>query len=170
MTDCIGEVMATQQHHEFHAYRPDEAMVPCSQLLSASNAGLHFEHSDSVPEEWQTRLSEFVLFQGSIFDLTPELLGAVDGVYDRAALVALPAGLRDEYASHLTSLTQAQGQLLICYEYDQACADGPPFSVPEGEVRRLYEGTFAIELLETQSVQGGLKGLCPASEAVWLLR
>jgi thiopurine S-methyltransferase len=113
---------------------------------------------------------EFVLFQGSIFDLTPELLGAVDGVYDRAALVALPAGLRDEYASHLTSLTQAQGQLLICYEYDQACADGPPFSVPEGEVRRLYEGTFAIELLETQSVQGGLKGLCPASEAVWLLR
>ena len=25
-------------------------------------------------------------------------------------------------------------------------------------------------LLETQSVQGGLKGLCPASEAVWLLR
>jgi hypothetical protein len=56
MTDCIGEVMAMQQHHEFHAYRPDEAMVPCSQLLSASNAGLHFEHSDSLPEEWQTRL------------------------------------------------------------------------------------------------------------------
>jgi len=112
----------------------------------------------------------FVLFQGSIFDLTPELLGPVDSVYDRAALVALPTGLRDEYARHLTNLTRAQRQLLICYEYDQACADGPPFSVPEDEVRRLYQATFAIELLEKKSVQGGLKGRCPASEAVWLLR
>ena len=112
----------------------------------------------------------FVLFQGSIFDLTPELLGPVDGVYDRAALVALPASLRDEYARHLTNLTRAQRQLLICYEYDQACAEGPPFSVPEEEVRRLYQATFALELLETQSVHGGLKGRCPASEAVWLLR
>ncbi|WP_399259072.1 thiopurine S-methyltransferase [Terriglobus albidus] len=112
----------------------------------------------------------FVLFQGSIFDLTPDLLGPVDAVYDRAALVALPAGLRDEYASHLTSLTRAQRQLLICYEYNQACAEGPPFSVPEDEVKRLYQTTFAIELLENQRVEGGLKGRCPATEPVWLLR
>ncbi|WP_399258521.1 hypothetical protein [Terriglobus albidus] len=111
-----------------------------------------------------------MLFQGSIFDLTPDLLGPVDAVYDRAALVALPAGLRDEYASHLTSLTRARRQLLICYEYNQACAEGPPFSVPEDEVKRLYQATFAIELLENQRVEGGLKGRCPATERVWLLR
>lgn len=48
-----------------------------------------------------------MVFQGSIFDLTAEILGPVDGIYDRAALVALPVGLRDEYASHLVNLTRA---------------------------------------------------------------
>lgn len=110
-----------------------------------------------------------VIFQGSIFDLTPERLGPVDLVYDRAALVALPLELRERYKSHLVNLTIAAPQLLICYEYDQSCADGPPFSVREEELRRLYEGLFSLGLLGRYEVEGGLKGKCPASEAVWQL-
>ncbi len=111
-----------------------------------------------------------VIFQGSIFDLTADILNPVDMVYDRAALVALPRAMRDRYASHLRTLTSAAPQLLICYEYDQNCTGGPPFSVEEDEVRHLYRASFQIELLERRSIQGGFRGKYPASEAVWRLR
>jgi len=109
------------------------------------------------------------IFQGSIFELKAESIGPIDLVYDRAALVALPHELRSRYAVQLTALTSAAAQLLICYEYDQACVDGPPFSVTEHEVRRLYQGTYDLRMLEQANVKGGLKGKCPATESVWKL-
>ena len=112
----------------------------------------------------------FTIFQGSIFELTPEVLGPVDFVYDRAALVAFPEEMRDRYAPHLVTLTVAAPQLLISYEYDQACMDGPPFSVTEHELERLYRERFVFSLLEREQVAGGLKGKCPAHEAVWHLQ
>ena len=45
--------------------------------------------------------------------------------------------------------------------------DGPPFSVVESEVRDLYPAVPAPLLLERQQVKGGLKGKCPATEAVY---
>ncbi|MDD5581489.1 MAG: hypothetical protein PHY16_19770 [Methylobacter sp.] len=48
-------------------------------------------------------------------------------LYDRAAFVALPAGIRKHYTSHLMNITAAAPQLLITYEYNQQFIDGPPF-------------------------------------------
>lgn len=108
------------------------------------------------------------VFQGSIFELTHELLGPVDAVYDRAALVALPEAMRAQYATHVMELTGRAAQLLICFEYDQACMDGPPFSVREEEVRQRYGREYAVRLLER--VTGELlKGYCPSMDAVWAL-
>jgi len=109
-----------------------------------------------------------VVFQGSLFELTPEVLGPVDAVYDRAALVALPEAMRTQYAQHLMELTGRAPQLLVCFEYDQACMDGPPFSVEESEVRRRYQQEYALRLLERVSGEM-LKGICPSTEAVWIL-
>ena len=109
------------------------------------------------------------VFQGNIFELTADLLGPVDAVYDRAALVAFPKDMRDQYALHLVQITQSAPQLCICFEYDQACTDGPPFSVPEPELRAQYERSFEFHLLERKDVPGGLKGMCPATEAAWKL-
>ena len=39
------------------------------------------------------------IFVGDIFDLSASVLGAVDVVYDRAALVALPEEMRPRYAA-----------------------------------------------------------------------
>ncbi len=109
-----------------------------------------------------------VVFQGSIFELTRELLGPVDAVYDRAALVALPEVMRTQYAAHLIELAARVPQLLICFEYDQASMDGPPFSVKEDEVRHRYGREYAVRLLER--VTGELlKGYCPSMDAVWAL-
>ncbi len=110
------------------------------------------------------------LFVGDIFDLDRETLGSVDAVYDRAALVALPAPLRERYAAHLIALTATARQLLVTFEYDQARQAGPPFSVWAAEVHELYSAAYRLDCIEAREVPGGLKGLCPAQESVWSLQ
>ncbi len=110
------------------------------------------------------------IFVGDFFDLTAAALGPVDSVYDRAALVALPAAMRRRYAAHLTQTTGAAPQLLISLEYDQSQMDGPPFSVGGEEIKELYADRFEVTRLASVEVAGGLKGRCPATEHAWLLR
>lgn len=109
------------------------------------------------------------IFVGDIFDLATVQLGPVDAIFDRAALVALPAPMRARYARHLTELTQTAPQLLITFDYDQAAMDGPPFSVPAQEVAQLYGDAYTIACQDQVPVEGGLKGHCPATEVAWTL-
>lgn len=109
------------------------------------------------------------VFVGDVFDLAREALGPVDAVYDRAALVAMPAAMRGRYATHLTAITATAPQLLISFEYEQRLLAGPPFAVEAPEVRRLYGAAFETKLLDRVDVPGGLKGKVAATENVWLL-
>lgn len=115
------------------------------------------------------RAPQLDLFVGDIFRVTPELLGPVDAIYDRAALVALPQDMRARYAAHLATLTAHAPQLLISFEYDQRVMEGPPFSVSEEEIRQHYGQRYDITVLTSLDVPGGLKGRCPATERVYLL-
>lgn len=110
------------------------------------------------------------IFAGDVFALSREMLGPVEAVYDRAALVALPEEMRRRYAAHLSAITGQAPQLLICYEYDQSLQDGPPFSVTGEEVAGLYGRDYALTFLASSEVAGGLRGRCPATEKVWLLQ
>jgi thiopurine S-methyltransferase len=98
------------------------------------------------------------------------MIGVVEGIYDRAALVALPSNLRDRYASHVNEITNGAPQLLICFEYDQTVMQGPPFSIDKQELTRVYGARYDITILASALVVGGLKGICPAQETAWLLR
>lgn len=106
---------------------------------------------------------------GSIFDVSSEILGSVDAIYDRAALVALPEEMRRRYTAHLTEITNRAPQLLITYEYDQTLMAGPPFSVSSTEVKQQYGDRYDLTLIASTEVAGGLKGKCAAKENVWLL-
>ena len=108
------------------------------------------------------------IYVGDIFDLTRDVLGDVDAVHDRAALVALPPDLRPRYAAHVIQITGAAPQLLNCFEYDQNLMRGPPFSVEADEVARLYGATYQVTLLERVVIEGGLRGK-PAQDAIWVL-
>lgn len=110
------------------------------------------------------------IFAGDIFDLDADLLGPVQAVFDRAALVALPTEMRARYASHLASITHTAPQLLITFEYDQDVMAGPPFSVVSSEVLGHYAEAFSIDRLTAVEVAGGLKGICPATEVMWRLQ
>jgi thiopurine S-methyltransferase len=108
------------------------------------------------------------IFVGDIFSLSRQALGTVEAVYDRAALVALPPPERNRYAVHVMQLTNKAPQLVICYEYDQAAREGPPFSVTTEEVHRHYAKTYEVTLLASNPVSGGLKQI-PAHENLWRL-
>lgn len=110
------------------------------------------------------------IFVSDIFHLSSKMLGLVDAIYDRAALVALPEEMRNRYTAHLTEITDKAPQLLICYEYDQSLMEGPPFSISNEEVNQLYRDSYDLTLIVSTNVPGGLKGKCAAKESVWLLQ
>lgn len=110
------------------------------------------------------------IYVGDIFQLTASILGNVDAVYDRAALVALPVEMRANYTKHLLAITHYAPQLLICMEYDQTLQAGPPFSVDANEVKLHYQASYDLTLLASSALAGGLKGKCPATEQVWYLK
>ena len=117
----------------------------------------------------QYSAADIDIFVGDIFNVTREMLGFIDAIFDRAALVALPETMRVRYAKHIIDITDHAPQLLITYEYDQNLRDGPPFSVSHEEVSRHYKDSYNISSLISVDVGGGLKGSSAARENVWLL-
>ena len=109
------------------------------------------------------------IFVGDIFEVSGDLLGRVDAIYDRAALVAFPTEMRGRYGAHVAAITQLAPQFLICFEYDQAVMNGPPFSIDRQKVHDVYGAHYQIEPITNRDVAGGLKGKCPAQETVWHL-
>lgn len=82
---------------------------------------------------------EIEIICGDIFDLDQSILGQCQGVYDRGALVALPASMRSDYAGHVYGqLAEGYLGLLLTLEYDQALMEGPPFSVSAEEIHALF--------------------------------
>lgn len=92
------------------------------------------------------------LLCGDFFDLTPADLAGVAGVYDRAALIALPPDLRARYARKMREcLPERADILLVSVNYPEGEMGGPPFAVPEDEVRRLFPED-SVNLLSTADV------------------
>lgn len=117
------------------------------------------EEHQLVPEVSESRYgTHYVagsveIIRGDVFALDAEALAECSVVFDRAALIALPAELRRRYTSELYALlpTGCRG-LLITLEYPQHEKQGPPFSVTENEVGNLYERDWHIEVLERRGI------------------
>lgn len=109
------------------------------------------------------------VFVGDFFALNRDMLGNVALIYDRAALVALPAGMREQYSHHLVEITDNADQLLICYQYDQTLFNGPPFSVEYEYIKAYYHDRYVIESLYRDYVKDGFRGQSEVFEAVYKL-
>ncbi|MDX1434091.1 MAG: thiopurine S-methyltransferase, partial [Gammaproteobacteria bacterium] len=90
------------------------------------------------------------LLCGDFFDLQAAHTAGVAAVYDRAALIALPAAMRGRYLDRLLDLIPAEAPiLLLTLEYPAGEIEGPPFSVDANEVQALFAGRRRVELLES---------------------
>jgi thiopurine S-methyltransferase len=93
------------------------------------------------------------LVHGDAFALEAADLVDCAAAFDRAALIALPPDLRQRYAGELyAKLPQLCRALLITLEYPPHEKQGPPFSVPESEVRELFGHDWHIDVLERRDI------------------
>ena len=122
---------------------------------------------------WESE--HLTILQDDFFKLTAHQLLDVVGVFDRAALVALPIKLRQKYAQHLINILSEKAKiLLIAFEYDQSQMEGPPFAVHEAEIHELYGNSYEIKLLLNQEALDNYpsfrgRGLSRLTEKVYLL-
>lgn len=99
------------------------------------------------------RAGSIELWCGDFFALTPGDVADCSALYDRAALIALPPSMREQYATHLNRiLPKGSLGLLITLDYDQAEMSGPPFAVLDDEVQRLFGTSWGLKVLEDQDV------------------
>ncbi len=113
---------------------------------------------------------DLVVFVGDVFDVCARSIGSVQAVYDRAALVALPADLRARYAAHVIAETACAPQFLLTFTYDQAAMSGPPFAITADMVADLFDQHYALQLCDSVDLPSpGLKGRVPATENAWRL-
>lgn len=90
---------------------------------------------------------------GDVFALDAEVLAGCAGVYDRAALIALPPRMRERYVRGPLALLPAGCRgLLVTLEYPQHEKAGPPFSVDADEVRALFGGDWELDMLERRDI------------------
>jgi thiopurine S-methyltransferase len=113
-----------------------------------------FSEHGLVPEVDGTRYSAagITVFARNVFEVTAEDTGSIDAIYDRAALVALPPELRVQYIAHLRAIAGNAPGLLVAIEYPQELLPGPPFSVPDAEVRAHFA---SVEQLAEQKLESG---------------
>ena len=108
------------------------------------------------------------IYQGDYFELEIE---SCDALYDRGALVALPATVRPDYVAHTKRLIRSNGMiLLVTLEYEQSVVSGPPYSVLPAEVNRYWPHLKRLEQkddFETCPPKFRQAGLTEIYEVVW---
>lgn len=127
--------------------------------LSALAVAQFFAENDLVPRISRSRYGvhhhagNIELICGDVFDLDMQMLADCRGVYDRAALIALPEDLRQRYVRHVYGqLPRDCRGLLITLEYPQHEKSGPPFSVTADAVDQLFQPQWRVERQEHQDI------------------
>lgn len=109
------------------------------------------------------------LITGDMFALSAKDLGVIDGVYDRAALIAMPETMRPVYSEQVQNLSQFAPQLILTLNYDQSAWQGPPFSVTPKQLLGYYQNNYIItKVFDTPSTLNADPHLA-VTEQVWLL-
>ena len=106
--------------------------------------------SSTIKVDKHTKYSSppFTIFQGDIFDLQSGMIQA-DAWYDRAAMVALPNSVRQQYVKQIYNQTKSGAVgLLITFYYPEDEMEGPPFSLPDQAVMDYFSNGFEVECLE----------------------
>ena len=84
------------------------------------------------------------LLKGDHFDLDDEVAGGkFDGILDRASIVAIKPDLREKYVDIMGQLIKPGGSILLVTVdrregTQEGVSAGPPFSVDDKEIQRLY--------------------------------
>lgn len=131
------------------------------QFLVTHQEPIRYNKEEKLKLAWQGRL---LFIAGDILHMEPEMLRSVDAVYDRAALIALPRAVRQNYALFLAHCLKPGAKMLLITRQAPNELLLPPFNVSAAEVDELYGANFRIEHLLREERQDGV------TEEVFLLK
>ncbi|EJG0782985.1 thiopurine S-methyltransferase [Vibrio parahaemolyticus] len=148
--------------------------VELSQIAVRSFFAEHFYTPTVTPISGMHELYQFdelSIYTGDFFTAP---VSQADIIYDRAALVALPQDMREEYVARLKQLLNPGGRiLLVTLNYPQEEMAGPPFSVPLEEIQQLFAGykvtCLNVDQADEYHPKIAKKGLSRFSEEVYLI-
>lgn len=148
--------------NDLHALRAAGFGVIGSELSPAATESFFVEaglqrSSTQTTTHLEHNAGGYCILEGDIFNIPANAIGPCDAAWDRAALVAMSPERRDAYVAHVRAALKPDARLLlVTFEYDTSRMSGPPFSVDETEVRRLWEqhGTVrplgSVELIDEE--------------------
>ncbi len=86
---------------------------------------------------YRSNTRPITIFCGDYLDFESQ---PFDALFDRGALVAVPADQRPHYIEHTKALLREEAyRLIITLEYDQSAANGPPFAVMPDEISSYWD-------------------------------
>ena len=157
--DVVGVELVETAVQEFFAEQNIEPTV----YQQADNPAIRY---------YQGQLSgqTITLWVADIFALTFEDVGSIDAVYDKAALIALPADMRPDYSEQIRKVSDNAPQLLITLNYDQSKKDGPPFSINSEQLQQYYGSHYQLCELASEPASIGSAPDLKVTEHIWLLK
>ncbi len=112
----------------------------------AAPEGIHFEVSNPPG-------GAIEIINGNIFDVAPEIIARCNAFYDQAAMIALPAKVRERIARDVYAQLPAESHgLLIVLDYPQHEMEGPPFSVDPKEVQALLAAQWQVTAFDRRDI------------------
>lgn len=140
----------------FLAKQPNVSVVGVDGIMKAletfASEQPDLEIQPATATEKHERLlgKDIMLLKGDFFELDEEATGGrFEAIFDRASMVAIDPSLREAYVEIISKVIQPGGKVLLvtierCSGTEED-KNGPPFSISEEEVRRLYESQDWVE-------------------------
>lgn len=109
--------------------------------------GMHYRITNAPGD------GDIEIINGDVFGIAPGVFEECHAFYDRAALIAFPAPMRDRLLREVYARLPAGARgLLITLDYPANEMEGPPFSVDEAEVHRLFDTQWDIRQMERRDI------------------
>ncbi|XP_060555168.1 probable thiopurine S-methyltransferase [Ruditapes philippinarum] len=137
-------------NHGFKVSGVEIAELAVQQFFSENNIECKVESLQTVPGKLYKSIDNKIqLYVADMFEMTPELCGQFDIIWDSKAFVAINRSDRQKYINTLVSLMKKEGRYyLASIDYDPAVWPGPPHSCPDKVIVSNYSGRFNIEILK----------------------
>jgi len=98
---------------------------------------------------FKTKDGRLTVYACDIFNLSPEIVGPIDCVFDRGSLGAIAVHDRQPYMNLMRTLLGPEFRYLLeTYEYEDTEFDGPPRNLPRDVVFNLFADFADVDILE----------------------
>jgi SAM-dependent methyltransferase len=145
--------LALQEETTAHVVGVDGISIALEEFAK-DHPQLEIKPDNTIDSFAQWNGNKITLLKGDFFALDEHATGGrFDAVMDRGSMVAIDPSLREHYVQTMSKLVKPGGKiLLVTLERrtgeEEKLKAGPPFSISEPEVCRLYESQEWVESVQ----------------------